>query len=177
MKNLLAVLAMALLLTGCINTSKSNVARKPLTPLQDAPEFLIRNVSGGEPLSSKDFKGKVVVVDFWATWCAPCKAEIPEFNKIRAKYKDQGVEFLGVTFEESTIDAVQPYVKDLEIQYPVGLATDQIDVGFGGHTGYPTTFLLGRDWKVYRKLNGMRSGTLENLEKDINDLLAKKASD
>jgi len=177
MKNLLVVLAAALLLAGCINTSKSNVARKPLTVLQDAPEFQIKNVLAGAPINSKDFKGKVVVVDFWATSCVPCKIEIPEFNKIRAKYKDQGVEFIGVTFDESTIDAVQPYLKDLEIQYPVGMATDAIDVGFGGHTGYPTTFLVGRDWKVYRKLNGMRPGTLENLEKDIEELLAKKASD
>src|SRR6185436_16930182 len=118
MKNLLLVLTTSLLLAGCVNTSKSNVARKPLTVIQDAPEFQLRNVSGGEPLRSTDFKGKVVVVDFWATWCVPCKAEIPEFNKIRAKYKDRGVEFLGVTFDASQIDAVQPYVKDLEIQYP-----------------------------------------------------------
>src|SRR6185436_6024793 len=122
MKNLLVVLGVAILLTGCVNTSKSNVARKPLKPLQDAPEFTMRNVRGGEPLSSKDFKGKVVVVDFWATWCVPCKAEIPEFNKLRAKYKDQGVEFLGVTFDASNVDAVQPFIKELEIEYPLGMA-------------------------------------------------------
>lgn len=177
MKNFCLVLATALLLSGCINTSKSNVPRKPLVAMMDAPEFTIRDARGGEPLNSEDFKGKVVVVDFWATWCVPCKMEIPEFNKIRAKYKDQGVEFLGVTFDASKIDAVQPFMKELEIQYPVGMATDLIDVGFGGHGGYPTTFLVGKDWKVYRKIQGAPPGTLENLEKDIIDLLARKAAD
>ena len=177
MKNILLVLAAAFLLAGCVNTSKSNVARKPLVALQDAPEFQIKNVLGGEPLNSKDFKGKVVVVDFWATWCVPCKIEIPEFNRIRAKYKDQVLEFIGVTFDSGSMSDVLTYVKDLEIQYPVGMATDEIDVGFGGHNGYPTTFLVGKDWKVYRKIFGAPTGMLVNLEKDIDDLLAKESSD
>jgi thiol-disulfide isomerase/thioredoxin len=175
MKKLLMVLATGFLLTGCINTSKSNVARKPLGVLGDAPEFTIKNVQGGEPITSKDFKGKVVVVDFWATWCVPCKVEIPEYNKIRAKYKDQGVEFLGVTFESSLDDTLE-FIKEYEMKYPVGVATDEIDVALGGHTGLPTTFLIGKDWKVYRKVMGAANGKIPNLEKDIEELLAK-ASD
>jgi thiol-disulfide isomerase/thioredoxin len=175
MKKLLLVLTTGFLLSGCVNTSKSNVPRKPLAVLQDAPEFTIKNVQGGEPITSKDFKGKVVVVDFWATWCVPCKVEIPEYNKIREKYKDQGVEFLGVTFE-STVDATREFIKEYEMKYPVGIATDEIDVALGGHTGLPTTFLVGKDWKVYRKIMGAATGKIPNLEKDIEELLAK-ASD
>jgi thiol-disulfide isomerase/thioredoxin len=176
MKKLLMVLATGFLLAGCVNTSKSNVARKPLEVLQDAPEFTIKNVQGAEAITSKDFKGKVVVVDFWATWCVPCKVEIPEYNKLRAKYMEQGVEFLGVTFESSMEDTLD-FIKEYEMKYPVGVATDEIDVALGGHTGLPTTFLIGKDWKVYRKIMGAAPGKIPNLEKDIEELLAKKASD
>ena len=175
MKNLALPLALALLLTGCINTSKSNV---PLKVIDKAPEFQIRNVRGGDPLTSKDFKGKVVVVDFWATWCVPCKAEIPNYNKLREKMKGKDVEFLGVTFESgSTIEGVQPYLEELGIEYPVGMGSDAIDVGFGGHRGYPTTYLVGKDWKVYRQMFGSSGKKMTMLEKDINDLLARSASD
>src|SRR5262245_19728566 len=151
MKNLLVVLAAAVLLTGCVNTSKSNVARRPLAYVQDAPEFTLKNARGEEPINSKDFKGKVVIVDFWATWCVPCKTEVPAYNKIREKYRDKGVEFLGVTFESSEEDT-RKFIEEFEMKYPVGMATDQIDVGLGGHLGFPTTFVVGKDWKVYRKV-------------------------
>ena len=166
---LLSCLSCIALLAGCINTKRSNV---PLKVLQDAPEFELKNVRGGL-LGSKDFKGKVLVIDFWATWCVPCKIEIPHYNKLRAKFKDQGVEFLGVTFESgSNMEKILESMKDLEMEYPVGMATDEIDVALGGHQGFPTTFVVGKDWKVYRKTAGSLPGKIEQLEKDINELLA-----
>src|SRR4026208_2497891 len=106
MKNRMAALCGVLLLAGCVNTSKSN---KPLVILQPAPEFTLRNVLGGE-LKSADLKGKVIVLDFWATWCVPCKIEIPEYNQIRNKLKDRGVEFVGVTFESgNSVEDVKPF--------------------------------------------------------------------
>jgi thiol-disulfide isomerase/thioredoxin len=168
MKILIAALSAALMLTGCVNTSKAN---KPLIALGKAPEFSLKNVLGGE-LKSDDFKGKIVVVDFWATWCVPCKKEIPEYVKLRETLKGSNVEFLGVTFDAATGEAVKPFMEDLGITYPVVLATDAVDVGFGGHNGYPTTFLVGRDWKVYRRFLGSPVGKIESLEKDINTLLA-----
>src|SRR5437773_2066713 len=98
MKKLFALLGCAALLAGCINTSKSNRPRTPLKFIQDAPQFTLKNVRGGE-LKASDIKGKVVILDFWATWCAPCKAEIPEYNELRKKVKDRGAEFFGVTFD------------------------------------------------------------------------------
>jgi thiol-disulfide isomerase/thioredoxin len=171
---LVSILLACFLLAACVNTSKSNVPRPPLKVLMDAPEFEIRNVQGGEPISSKDFKGKILVVDFWATWCVPCKVEVPEYNRIRARLKDRGVEFLGVTFE-SSLDDTREFVKEFEMLYPVGIATDEIDVAFGGHRGFPTTFLIGKDGKVYRNIMGSPVGKIANLETDIEELLEQSA--
>jgi cytochrome c biogenesis protein CcmG/thiol:disulfide interchange protein DsbE len=173
MKNLLAVLCTAFLAAGCVNTSKANKPPAPLVALQVAPEFTLENVRGGK-FSSSELKGKVVVVDFWATWCPPCKVEIPEYNKLRAQLKDRGVEFLGVTYQSGSIEDVKPWLKELEIQYPVVMGDDAIDAGLGGHFGYPTTFLIGKDWKVYRKIIGGDSmQKLKDLERDIHALLEK----
>jgi thiol-disulfide isomerase/thioredoxin len=170
MKILLAALTTALLLCGCVATSKSN---KPLVVIQKAPEFSLKNVLGGE-LKSEELKGKVVVIDFWATWCVPCKAEIPEYIELRHKLKDQGVEFVGVTFDSgSSVEDVKPFLKDLKIDYPVVMGTDEIDTAFGGHPGYPTTFLVGKDWKVYRRIFGSDPNKIARLEKDITELIGK----
>jgi thiol-disulfide isomerase/thioredoxin len=172
MKNLLATLCGVVLLAGCVNTSKSN---RPLRVLQDAPEFSLKNVLGGE-LKSADLKGKVVIADIWATWCVPCKVEIPGYNELRAKYKDMGVEFVGITYDSGSMEKVKPYLKDLEIQYPVVMGTDEVDAAFGGHPGYPTTILIGKDWKVYRKIIGSVPAKKAMIEKDILALLEKPDS-
>ena len=138
----------------------------------DAPEFTLKNVLGGE-LKSADLKGKVIVVDFWATWCGPCKVEIPRYNKLRAKLKGQPVEFVGITFDSGSAKDVLPYIKDLNIEYPIVMGTDSVDAAFGGHPGFPTTLLVGKDWKVYRKIFGAIPNKIQMLEKDINALLAK----
>jgi len=170
MRILVAALSAGLMLTGCVNTSKSN---RPLIALGKAPEFSLKNALGGE-LKSDDLKGKIVVVDFWATYCVPCKREIPEYIKLREKLKDQGVEWVGVAFE-STVDQTKDFIKDFKMTYPVVMGTDAVDVGFGGHNGYPTTFLIGKDWKVYRRFLGYVPTKMDSLEKDINALLGKPA--
>jgi len=177
MKNLLVLLCSACLLAGCVNTSKSNRPRQPLKFVQDAPEFELRNVAGGQ-FKSAELKGKVVIVDFWATWCVPCKAEIPEYNELRAKWKDKGVEFLGVTFDSgSDMDDIKAHIKELKMEYPVVMGSDGVDAAFGGHPGYPTTFIVGKDWKVYRKIFGGPPEKISTIEQDISELLAKEAGD
>ena len=169
MKFLLAALAaVALMLPGCINTSTAN---KPLVALRKAPEFTLKDVRGGD-LKSEDFKGKVVVVDFWATWCVPCKKEIPEYNELRRKFTGQGVEFLGVTFE-TTEKELKEFLSEVTMEYPVAWGTEAVDVAFGGHRGFPTTFLVGKDWKVYRNIMGVLPNKMEMLERDITLLLNK----
>jgi thiol-disulfide isomerase/thioredoxin len=145
---------------------------KPLAVIQPAPEFSLKSVLGGE-VNSTDLKGKVVVVEFWATWASPSKAVIPEYNRLRRKLKDQGVEFLGITYQSGSAEEIAQFVAQLQIEYPVVVGTDVVNQGFGGAPGFPTTFLVGKDWKVYRRILGQTADKIPNLEKDITALLAK----
>ena len=126
--------------------------------------------------SPADLKGKVVVVDFWTTWCPPCKVEIPEYHRIMERVNNPDLTFVGVTFDSETPEDVLPFMKELKMTYPVTLANDAVDQGFGGHGGYPTTFLIGRDWKVYKQFVGVNESKMKELEEGINELLAAAPS-
>ena len=169
MKKLLAALCAAAILTGCVGTSKSN---RPLTAMGDAPEFSLKDLNGGE-ITSAQLKGKVVIIDFWATWCVPCRMEVPSYNTLSAQQKEKGVELVGVTFDSGSVDKVRAAVKELGILYPIAMANDDIDKDFGGTYGYPTTYLIGKDWKIYRKFTGALANKKEILERDIKVLLEK----
>jgi len=145
---------------------------KPLLALGMAPEFSLKNVLGGN-IDSAKLKGKVVVVEFWAPWAVPSKEAVPEYNKLLRDLKDQGLEVVAVTYESGSVQEVASVVSQLKIEYPVVMGTQEVDVGFGGHPGYPTTFLIGRDWKVYRRIFGRSANKFANLESDIRSLLAK----
>jgi thiol-disulfide isomerase/thioredoxin len=171
----LCLVGAALLTTACVNTSTANRPRPPLKAIADAPEFELRSVTGGQ-VTSQSLKGKIVVVDFWATWCVPCKIEVPEYSKMQARLKDHDVKFLGVTFDSGTdLEEIQGYMKELGMEYPAVMGTDAVNAGFGGYVGLPTTFLIGRDWKVYRKIMGSTEKKMQHLEEDIMALIEKSA--
>jgi thiol-disulfide isomerase/thioredoxin len=98
-----------------------------------------------------DYSGKVVVVDLWATWCGPCRQEIPHLVEIADAYKDKGVEVIGLTNEDpqEAAQAVRQFAQVFKINYPIGWATPQMQMGLmRGRNGIPQTFILGRDGKV-----------------------------
>ena len=158
-KIILSVTCLALALGSCVT--------RP-----DAPEFDLEKVLGGR-VRSADLKGKVVVVDFWATWCVPCKIEIPHYNQLVEKMKGKNFEFVGVTFDAEAPKDVEPYIKDLDIRYTITMGNDAIDEGFGGQGVFPTTFLVSKDWKVHATWLGSLPGKMKQLEDGINLLLAE----
>lgn len=132
----------------------------PGTP---APVVSFKNLDGQDvPLS--EYKGKVVLVNFWATWCEPCQVEIPWLIEMQQKYSAKGFTVLGVDVDDEGSNVVSAYTakerfhvngQQLAINYPVLRGNDDVADKFGGLLGYPTSFLISRDGKIVKKVQGL----------------------
>ena len=177
MKNILLMTVLAAGLTACTFTMpEAETGSGALVPgstegLQAAPEFELASLLGGN-LSSEEMKGKVVVVDFWATWCKPCIEEIPNFNALKAEQDSDKFIMLGITVESGAFDDVMPYIEKLGIEYATVMGDEDVVTGFGGLIGFPTTFVVSPDWKIYKKYLGMKVGKKDLIEQDIIDLMS-----
>lgn len=147
-------------------SSEETISSQEEPELRQAPEFDLVSFSGGT-LNSSELKGKVLIIDFWATWCKPCIDEIPNFNALNMEQPDDKVVMLGITVESGGFSDIEPYIKEFDIQYPVVIGDEAVVAGFGGLIGFPTTFVVTPDWKVYRRYLGMKPDKKERLEQDI----------
>jgi thiol-disulfide isomerase/thioredoxin len=121
--------------------------------LGSAPVFSFTTLEG-EVIRSQDLAGRVVVVNFWATWCPPCRVEIPALQRLHEARAEDGVVVLGVATDVEGRRAVAPFVADREVTYAIGLATPEIRRAFGGITALPTTFIIGRDGVIHHRVFG-----------------------
>ena len=179
MKKAGLLVVLALTLCGCNSFPGYSVATNDssggaVTPKGPAPEFELENIAGGKTKAG-DLKGKVLVVDFWATWCEPCIAEIPKFNRMSDEYKGKDVEVVGIAVE-SAHDDIKPKVKETGIKYPVLVGNDNVVDGFGGLIGFPTTFVVTKDYKIYKKYMGALPDKDLRIKKDIEKLLAASSA-
>ena len=155
--------------------TQSPVDKAPPGPVERpggkaAPSFTLQDLNG-KPVSLSDFKGKVVILDFWATWCPPCVIEIPHFIELYEQYKDQGFTMVGISLDREGISVVKSFVRKYQINYPILMTDGQVDRVYGGITAIPTTFVIDSAGNIRQKYIGYRDKAV--FETDIKTLLAE----
>ena len=121
--------------------AKNEHDRKP------APDFTLKDANGAS-VKLSDYRGKVVLLNFWATWCGPCQLEIPWFVGFEQQYKNQGFAVLGVSMDEDGWNAVKPYIAEHKMNYRVLLGDDSVTQLYGGVESLPTSFVIDREGKI-----------------------------
>ncbi len=139
------------------------------------PAFELEGLDGTH-FSSQALAGKVALVDFWASWCQPCLEEIPFWNQLQKRYAEQGFTMLGITVQSGWASDIKSDIEKskLEISYPVVVGDEKIAQEFGGVLGFPTTFLITRDGRIYKKYIGQYAAKESQIEADMQTLLSHK---
>jgi peroxiredoxin len=158
-----AVLALAL--SGC---GSGRVAKAPGSAPASAPDFELKDVDG-KAFRLSEAKGTVRLVDFWATWCAPCREEIPMFKDLHATYGSKGFTLVGIAMDDEGVAKVKPFVDENKIPYLTLIGNDDVAQSFGGIVGFPSKFLVDRDGKIVETWVGEVPRSV--LEKRIQSLL------
>ena len=138
-----------------------------------APDFELASLDG-KKVRLSDFRGKAVVLNFWATWCSPCKVEMPWFVDLQKKYGNDGLVILGVAMDDSEAPKIAEFTSELGVNYPVLLGTDEVSEQYGNVQFLPTTFYIDREGKIIGKGTGLigRAEIEENIQKALSSRVA-----
>jgi peroxiredoxin len=130
-----------------IGAVMAQCAMLPEKDRKPAPNFSLQDANG-KTLKLSDFKGKVVLLNFWATWCGPCKLEIPWFEDFQTTYKGKAFTVIGVSMDDDGWKAVKPYIASSKMNYPVVVGNDKLADSFGGVDAMPTTFIIDKQGNI-----------------------------
>lgn len=144
---LLAAFAVIALLSSCSAESSTSAAGKTSKERKPAPEFTLSDANGSS-VKLSDYRGKVVLLNFWATWCGPCTLEIPWFIDFEREFKSRGFEVVGISMDEDGWAAIKPYVAEHKMNYRVLLGDDSVSQLYGGVDALPTSFVIDRDGRI-----------------------------
>ncbi len=135
-----------------------------------AATFSLQDLDG-KPLSLASYRGKVVLLNFWATWCTPCRGEIPQFIDYQSKYGPQGLQLIGISMDDDA-KPVHDFYQQFKMNYPVAIGSATLAESYGGVLGLPVTFLIGRDGRIAAKYVG--AAEMPVLQQKIESLLQSK---
>ena len=165
----LAAISLAICLLVGGNDSLASDTNQMET-LKPAPGWQLKDLNG-KSVRSTDFKGKVVVLDFWATWCPPCRAEISDLVALQKKYAAQGLTVVGVSVDQIRADSVKVFAEKNSINYSIVLTDKTIEDAFGGIDALPTTFIIDRSGHIVKQHLGFTAPA--EFEKEVISLLAQ----
>ncbi len=120
-----------------------------------APDFTLESLDG-KNMRLSDFRGKAVLLNFWATWCGPCKIEMPWFVELQNQYASQGLQIVGVAMDDASKDDIAKFTKEMGVNYPILIGKEAVGDEYGGVPALPESFIIGRDGKIVDKILGLR---------------------
>lgn len=134
------------------------------------PQLELKDING-RLVRLSDYRGKVVLINFWATWCPPCRAEMPDLVRYQREYRKKGLQIIGITYPPERKDRVRRFARKLKVNYPIILGTVQIKAQFGPDVALPVTVVIDRDGKVIEIISGIL--LREEFDEKIKPLLMK----
>ncbi|MGC8894713.1 MAG: peroxiredoxin family protein [candidate division WOR-3 bacterium] len=144
-----------------------DTARASASNFKPAPDFTLVSIKG-DTIKLSDYKGKVVILDFWATWCPPCREEIPHFKQLFAEKQGAGLMIIGIVVNDD-VSEVKKFVSKNAVNYPIVIGTPQVEKAYGGISAIPTTFIIGKDMTIRQKVVGYHE--LSFFRKEVEKLL------
>ncbi len=154
---------------GLLSLMMAVLLAGPALAAKKMPEFSEKTVNDQGKFDSATLRGKVVLVNFWATWCPPCRKEIPSLVKLQEKYRDKGFAVVGISMDEGGSTLVGKFLAKQKVTYPVIIGDAELARGFGGVIGVPASFLVDRQGELIRRYDGFASE--DELQEEIEKLL------
>ncbi|MGH9529530.1 MAG: TlpA disulfide reductase family protein [Terriglobales bacterium] len=165
-----AMVITLMLVFGIRKSRRSSHPAETTTGMKIAPDFSLQSLDG-KTVHLSDFRGKAILLNFWATWCEPCKVEMPWIVDLQKKYASQGLQVVGVAMDDAGPDEIAKFTRQMGVNYPVLVGKDEVADSYGGLPFLPTSFYIGRDGKIVDKVLGIKGRG--EIEDDIKKALAQ----